>query len=99
MAFASVLYPLAAAALLCFRRQLAWERGAMQLALYNGAMGLSLVLPKAMGADSLSYHAASAFAWLGYVPFLCYVLSRDSDYWTRGGFSSALMATLADAEW
>ena len=46
----------------------------MQLALYNGAMGLSLVLPKAMGAESLSYHAASAFAWLGYVPFLCYVL-------------------------
>ena len=90
------LYSAAALMLAVRQRQLAWERGALPLALFHASSALLFVLPKmALGVFTSSWLVSDAIAlplaWIAYTPFLTWVLSRDSRYWSRCGFTACLM--------
>ena len=82
--------------LLPSRRAVAWERGALHLCLFNLAMSLAFLLPKvALGVFTpkwlLADAVATPLAWLVYVPFLAWVLQRDSAFWLRCGFTACVL--------
>ena len=90
------LYSAAALVLALRQPQIAWERGALPLALFNVASSALFVLPKiALGVFTsawvLSDAIAVPLAWIAYTPFLTWVLVRDSRYWSRCGFTACLM--------
>jgi len=90
------LYSTAALVLAVRQRQLAWERGALPLALFHASSALLFVLPKmALGVFTSSWLVSDAIAlplaWIAYTPFLTWVLARDSRYWSRCGFTACLM--------
>ena len=90
------LYSAAALMLAVRQRQLAWERGALPLALFHASSALLFVLPKmALGVFTSSWLVSDAIAlplaWIAYTPFLTWVLARDSRYWSRCGFTACLM--------
>ena len=90
------LYSTAALVLAVRQRQLAWERGALPLALFHASSALFFVLPKmALGVFTSSWLVSDAIAlplaWIAYTPFLTWVLARDSRYWSRCGFTACLM--------
>ena len=87
-----------AALLLCTprRRQVAWERGALLLCLYNLAASVVYLAPKlCLGVFTQGWLLEDAIsiplAWLLYVPFLAWVLQRDSAFWLRCGFTACVL--------
>jgi len=90
-------YTLAGIYLLCTRPALAWERGALPLALFNllssSVFVLSRVYFGVLMPDSVRLQdgLATPLIWIVYVPFLIVVLQRDSDYWCRAGFMACIV--------
>ena len=41
---------------------------------------------------------AVPLTWMAYVPFLIFVLERDSRYWARCGFSACVLGLIGEGE-
>lgn len=83
-------------------RRVAWERGALQLALFNMLMSTLFLVPKLyLGVFTSWWQVSDAIAmplaWIAYTPFLLWVLQCDSQYWARCGFTACVMGDAAAA--
>ena len=102
------LYSLATAYLLLAvnnptKREVAWERGALPLAIFELITSATFLFPKlffgVFTTDALKWQISDAIgvplAWIAYTPFLTWILLRDSLYWSRSGFTACLMGDAA----
>ena len=97
------LYAITAVVLVARGRGVAWQRGALQLALFNLAMASLFLVPRLVfGVFTPAWLAtdlvATPLAWVAYVPFLLWVLQRDSRFWVSSGFTACLLGNAGGSE-
>ena len=97
------LYAITAVVLVARGRGVAWQRGALQLALFNLAMASLFLVPRlVLGVFTPAWLAtdlvATPLAWVAYVPFLLWVLQRDSRFWVSSGFTACLLGNASGSE-